>query len=917
MDSTLIANIDNATAASQFLTSQRNLVEDAYRNDNSYLSQAQQYSNSYMEMKQRIPMVIEYYQTPEEVCTVEMYINPNKLSFTHTKLISKTITRGGIFFHHYGEDTPTLQISGNTGLSGMRGIEQLEKIFNYSGTLLRYQDVGINKINNGDSEPREILTLDNAITAFDNLVSKSESLINIDETYEELLEQSTIALDKNESLLSKTKAAQLVSLDMALLSNTLKLNECTAASKVIVTQVNDILTEDPTKVYTFSDIFSTTKKCIESSNLDKDLDKDQLAFEIAWDIYEAKQEGTNASETQKDESLSDSSNVFGESNNNVEENDGLYNVYRCVLPCYLYSEPNYQSNRLKALSVNGLFTSIASSTGEYWTEHINGGYAPIKDPGNVYRVMDPPIPVYLYKDPYSGQVESNKASKVCLAPNGIFTSSESVTIDNVTWLKHVSENGWAPTLVLDPNDNLYYQAMKHFGGESAYLELLYANVRRYTVIRDDVYMYNEPNVASGRFSETPLYNGGLFTAVKREGNWVQHLGGNGEVEGWVPISLDGIQYLKEGFIDTNENSLTSGTDFINNNDITTNFTTISHEYSSALEKYLSEVRLWNKNSVIKWGEIESGFADILDELTDEWLPRLVFIYFEDRVFLGHFDKFTYDRIAETENIQYNMSFVIHRIVSVTSISPTRFEQQNTLENSGESLQDYEVREQYYIDECANGNDLPLKLAILRTRCIYYREQQEANWSGVPMTEERKEQIHNWAVKLRSECIYNGQQVITESTPIYGNTYFDWETYLSFMQLQYMLESDDLTFKSPAGLENDVVIRDAQNKLNLLTTIGGSTITKTDLQNENNLVLYDDVITPELLRLRTVWDTESQRGYTESRRRQIYNYANNLIFAIGARYANNEDFKRIYNNWLYMRTLDGEEELEGTGYNYNS
>ena len=42
MDSTLIANINDATATSEFLKSQRDLVESVYKNDNSYLSQAKQ-----------------------------------------------------------------------------------------------------------------------------------------------------------------------------------------------------------------------------------------------------------------------------------------------------------------------------------------------------------------------------------------------------------------------------------------------------------------------------------------------------------------------------------------------------------------------------------------------------------------------------------------------------------------------------------------------------------------------------------------------------------------------------------------------------------------------------------------------------------------------------------------------------------
>ena len=187
MDATLIANINDATATSAFLSSQRQL-QDIYDNYNSYLYTAQtQYSNGYMSMKQRVPMVIEYYQTPDTIYTVEMYINPNKINFSHQKIIGKQFTRGGIFFHHYGEDTPTMAISGNTGMSGMKGIEQLERIFNYSGTLLRYQNVGINKIDNGTPKPREILRLEDYMNEFDEIMKSNKTWNDISDTTDNLI----------------------------------------------------------------------------------------------------------------------------------------------------------------------------------------------------------------------------------------------------------------------------------------------------------------------------------------------------------------------------------------------------------------------------------------------------------------------------------------------------------------------------------------------------------------------------------------------------------------------------------------------------------------------------------------------------------------------------------------------------------
>ena len=69
-----------------------------------------------------------------------MYINPSKLSFSQSKIVSKQIARGGIFYHHYGEDHPTMSLSGTTGMSAMKGLKRLEMVFHASGTLLAYKN---------------------------------------------------------------------------------------------------------------------------------------------------------------------------------------------------------------------------------------------------------------------------------------------------------------------------------------------------------------------------------------------------------------------------------------------------------------------------------------------------------------------------------------------------------------------------------------------------------------------------------------------------------------------------------------------------------------------------------------------------------------------------------------------------------
>lgn len=103
---------------------------------------AQDISHYYMKQKQRRPFVIEYYKDSKDnnPTSITMYINPERLTIANSKIIGRQVTKGGIFYHHYGAGHSTMSLSGTTGLSGMAGIKQLEEIYYASGTLLRYKN---------------------------------------------------------------------------------------------------------------------------------------------------------------------------------------------------------------------------------------------------------------------------------------------------------------------------------------------------------------------------------------------------------------------------------------------------------------------------------------------------------------------------------------------------------------------------------------------------------------------------------------------------------------------------------------------------------------------------------------------------------------------------------------------------------
>lgn len=60
---------------------------------------------------------------------IEMYVNPERISYSYPKVISPQRTKGGYITQYWGEDLGTLTISGTTGTSGIEGINVLRDIY--------------------------------------------------------------------------------------------------------------------------------------------------------------------------------------------------------------------------------------------------------------------------------------------------------------------------------------------------------------------------------------------------------------------------------------------------------------------------------------------------------------------------------------------------------------------------------------------------------------------------------------------------------------------------------------------------------------------------------------------------------------------------------------------------------------------
>lgn len=60
---------------------------------------------------------------------IKMYINPQSIGISDSKVVNETLTKGGYVVQYWGEKNRTLDISGTTGSAGIEGINILRKIY--------------------------------------------------------------------------------------------------------------------------------------------------------------------------------------------------------------------------------------------------------------------------------------------------------------------------------------------------------------------------------------------------------------------------------------------------------------------------------------------------------------------------------------------------------------------------------------------------------------------------------------------------------------------------------------------------------------------------------------------------------------------------------------------------------------------
>jgi hypothetical protein len=76
-----------------------------------------------------------------EFGVVKMFVNPQSIHYRYKKLISQERTKGGFNLQYWGEDLPGLDIVGNTGSSGVEGINVLYQV--YRAEQYAFDSVGL------------------------------------------------------------------------------------------------------------------------------------------------------------------------------------------------------------------------------------------------------------------------------------------------------------------------------------------------------------------------------------------------------------------------------------------------------------------------------------------------------------------------------------------------------------------------------------------------------------------------------------------------------------------------------------------------------------------------------------------------------------------------------------------------------
>lgn len=578
-------------------------VDDRYKNNDplNLYYEAQKTADMYVKMKQRRPMVFEYMKSPGKWVSITMYINPDRLTMTHQKVKGKAYTRGGIFYHHWGDDHPVMSLSGTTGLSGMKGIETLEEIYHASGTLLKYQNFGPKKIDKPDTTQTDETKYQYPTGVMMEALDMSTPEMIQDLTKK--INQNNILKEKWEEYLNKLK----------LLDETINVDRYNGYKTE-----NDMLRAK----YFFPD--GSGKDTIPLSKLPEQ--KEKLAK--AWDDYInykkqaleiAQKEGWNSKKLPPIQEQLKALRKQWKFEKNVEKGDGK-TIEELVL---------LKDEWLKAFDRYILNKTARENTTRYMEE-------------NKIDLTKLQNEIKLMQSSYG-------------FPSGRYKEVANIVLPlhdkDINDLKNISAQFLSNYQQILSNQHYYEKVQEVEDLLTKYIENSTKKSSSYELKSYAFKLYKK---------KIPEFDNALIAALVYQRLLYYESSMNTIYDLTSSFATEFNNYYNELGQKTGLADGSTAPHIKYRDDIVGKMIEDINDRAEALKNLLDEMAKIEQKEKEFFVQIRNNaFEDIEDEFNDEWKPRPIIIYYENRAYVGHFDRFSYSRDAANPLlIRYEMILTI-------------------------------------------------------------------------------------------------------------------------------------------------------------------------------------------------------------------------------------------------------------------
>lgn len=611
---------------------QRSDTEEQYQNNDSRNTyyEAQKRADMYMKLKDRKLMIFEYLQSknPEKWVSVTMYINPDKMSIAQQKVKGKQYTRGGIFYHHWGDDHPVMSLSGTTGMSGMKGIEVLENIYHASGTLLRYQEFGPSKYITDT-----LRTQDNAVLLNDVNINSTVDVMNSAANSNSQKYISDLKTYVSKSYVLQTEWREYM-------ENQRLIENSSSANSVMRNLQEE--NEQLRKQYYFPDgSGKDTTSAAESQQMVQ-------AYISKWDVYlaiKAKVDqlyvelGGNPKPTAKRDA-----EIRAEIKDKHAEAISIRKKWKFDL--------NFEDGSYTYAELVNLKTRWIEAAKKYVQnkESWNNASTTVKDPSTGRTI---------------NLSEITKRNESLREKNGFPTGTYNELAKYVTQGKIGSEN-----INLKINDVRQmtstllgtYQSVLRAQGTLDAINKVKDTLTSWVSsksIRPTTDEYK--NYALSEYRKIAGIDNSIITALAYQDA--------------IYYSSDATEILNLTNSFANSSAATALSTMNNDSpipyaeDVTAQLAAITADRMAALNSIMQEVAAYEEKEKKFAEELRTNaLSDIMGDFTDEWKPRRIIIYYENRVYVGHFDQFSYSRDATNQLlIRYEMRITIEKQIIGSSL----------------------------------------------------------------------------------------------------------------------------------------------------------------------------------------------------------------------------------------------------------